>query len=229
MNRRTRVFALAVLCLLAAAPAAAPAAAKSVLQVPPLFQSTPKPPPPSLVFAYGAWRVDASASAHAQPPARTVRAIRQQIDIVEHLGLKPEVLAFMRSQPVLADGWIGPGDAPPAEYAAGRGVVLHVRRLDPKKPILLYGLLKAYQAQRLPGGFDNADVARLRGEAAARRVWPKTARMLQNNQEFFALSAATYLYGAITREPYTRADLKKTEPLCYQWLANLFDAGRPRG
>jgi hypothetical protein len=55
-----------------------------------------------------------------------------------------------------------------------------------------------------------------------------TARMLRSNDEFFALTGAAYLYGTITREPYTRADLKKTEPQCYQWLARLFDGGRGR-
>ena len=115
-----------------------------------------------------------------------------------------------------------------SDYAPGVGVVLHAKRLDPRKPILLYGLLKAYQAQRLSGGFANPDVERLRQQAAGRHIWPKTARMLQSNEEFFALSAAAYLSGAITREPYTRADLRKIEPQCYQWLAKLFDGGRAR-
>ena len=106
--------------------------------------------------------------------------------------------------------------------------MLHVRRLDRKKPALLYGLLKAYMVQRLPGGVANQEIAVLRSEAAGHHAWPKTARMLQGNDEFFALSGAAYLFGTITREPYTRADLRKTEPACYRWLANLFDGGRAR-
>jgi hypothetical protein len=223
MIRRFSVLALAILGLALAATAAA----KPSPQPGALFQLRPKVPPPSLVFAYHGWSVDASRAARAQSPARTVRAIRTQIDIVEHLGLKPDVLAFMRGQKVVCDGASDP-NLEASDYAPGGAVVLHARRLDAKKPILLYGLLKAYQAQRLPGGFANADVERLRLQAAGRRVWPKAARMLQSNEEFFALSAAAYLYGAITREPYTRADLKKTEPQCYLWLANLFDGGRPR-
>lgn len=224
MIRRFSVLALAVLGLAMGADAAA----KPGLQTPGLFGLRPKAPPPSLVFAYHGWRVDASRAARAQPPARTVRAIRTQIDIVEHLGLKPEVLAFMRTQKVICDGASDP-NLEASDYAPGvGGVVLHAKRLDARKPILLYALLKAYQAQRLPGGFANPEVERLRQQAAGRRVWPKTARMLQSNEEFFALSAAAYLAGAITREPYTRADLIKTEPQCYQWLANLFDGGRGR-
>jgi len=122
----------------------------------------------------------------------------------------------------------GPASRDYAEYVPGRGVLLHARMLDGKKPILLGGLLKAYLAQRVPGGAANPELTALRAQAAARRVWPKTALMLQDNEAFFSLSGSAYLYGAITREPYSRADLKKTEPGCYQWLAGLFDGGRPR-
>jgi hypothetical protein len=223
MIRRFSILALVVGLALGASAAAKPGG----LPTPALFGLRPKAPPPSLVFAYRGWRIDASRAARAQPPARTVRAVKAQVDIVEHLGLRPDILAFMRAQPVIVDGVSNP-DVEAADYVAGRGVVAHARRLDAKKPILLYGLLKAYQAQRLPGGFSNPDVERLRLQAAGRRVWPKTARMLQSNDEFFALSAAAYLYGAITREPYTRGDLRKTEPQTHQWLADLFDGGRPR-
>jgi hypothetical protein len=224
MMRRDSRFALAVLALIATG---APAAARPALEAPALFRLPPKAPPPKLVFSYRGWRVDASRTAKAQPPSRTVRAVMAQIDIVEGLGLRPEVIGFMRAQPVLCDG-ASNATLEAGDYAPGRGVVLHVRRLDRKKPALLYGLLKAYMAQRLPGGASNPEVAVLRNAAAGRHAWPKTARMLQSNDEFFALSAAAYLYGAITREPYTRADLRKTEPACYQWLANLFDGGRAR-
>src|SRR5262249_52952040 len=157
---------------------------------------------------------DASRAARAGPAAKTVRAIRAQVDIVEHLGLAAPAIGFMRAQPILADALKDP-TADPGDYAPGRGGTLHVRRLDAKKPILLYALLKAYLAQRVPGGTANPEVQALRAQAAAGHDWPKTARMLQSNDEFFALSAAAYLYGAITREPYTRADLRKTQPQCY--------------
>jgi hypothetical protein len=223
MNRRNSAAALAVLCLVAIVPATA----RPALTLPQLFKHTPRPPPPSLVFAYHGWRIDASRAARVQPPAKTVRAIEAQVDLVERLGLRPDVLAFMRAQPIVADGAKAAlGDY--AEYAPVQGVLLHARMLDAKKPILLSGLLKAYLIQRLPGGPANPQLTTLRSQAAARRVWPKTALMLQSNEAFFSLSAAAYLYGAITREPYSRTDLKKTEPGCYQWLAGLFDGGRPR-
>lgn len=225
MKRRRSVLALAVLAGLAAL--AAPLGFSSAQpMLPPLFRLPPRPPPPSLTFFYRGWRVDASHAARAQPPIRTVRQIEAQIDLIERLNLRPDVMAVMRAQPVLGDGAPGqPGQT--AVWLPGRGIVLHVRRLDPRKPALLYGALKAYGAQRLPGGLDDPQLSDLRRQAAGRHVWPSDAMMLQSNEDFFALTGAAYLYGAITREPYTRGDLKKTEPQCYQWLAGLFDPGRP--
>ena len=223
MNRRSRAIALAIVCLALVGPASA----SPGLSLPQLFKPAAKPPTPSLIFAYRGWRVDASRAARLQSPTKTTRAIQAQIDLVERLNLRPDTMVFMRAQPVLADGArAAPGDY--AEYVPGRGVLLHARMLDGKKPILLGGLLKAYMAERLPGGAANPEVTALRAQAAARRVWPKTALMLQSNEAFFSLSGSAYLYGAITREPYSRGDLKKTEPGCYQWLATLFDGGRPR-
>ena len=190
----------------------------------PLF--APKAHPPSLDFTYRGWQVRADAAARLQPPDKTVRAIKQQIDLVEQLGLKPQMLEPLRAQPIYADPTIG---REVGRYTADRRIALRVKRLDPKHPALLHALLLAYQDQRLPGGFANADVARYRQQIAGRRVWPKTAIMLENNGEFFAETASAYLYGAITREPYTRADLKKTQPDYSRWLAERFDDGRPRG
>ena len=128
--------------------------------------------------------------------------------------------------PIYADPSIG---REVGRYTADRRIVLRVKRLDAKRPSLLHALLQQYQDQKLPGGFANADITRFRQQAIARHVWPNTAIMLENNGEFFAETASAYLYGEITREPYTRADLKKTQPDYYQWLDKLFDDGRARG
>ncbi len=182
-------------------------------------------PPPSLTFSYRGWQVNAGAAARGQRPDRSVRAIKAQIDIIEQLGLKPQVMNAWRALPIYADPSNG---REVGRYTADRRIVLRVKRLDAKRPSLLHALLLAYQDQKLPGGFANPDIGRFRRQIADRHVWPKTAIMLENNGEFFAVTASAYLYGEITREPYTRADLKKTQPDYYQWLANLFDDGRAR-
>jgi hypothetical protein len=199
--------------------AAAPAPFLSV----PLFGRHPQP---SLDFDYRGWRVRADAAARLAPPDKTVRAIKAQIDIVEQLNLPAPVISSMRAATIYADPSIG---REAGRYTGDRRILLRVKRLDPKRPSLLHALLLAYQDQKLPGGFANPDIARFRGQIIAKHVWPKTAIMLENNGEFFAETASAYLYGEITREPYTRADLKKTQPEYYRWLTRLFDGGRARG
>ena len=220
MSRRFAVIALIAAAVCIGAPAAA--ATAPFFSVP-LF--APRHPQPSLSFVYRGWQVRAGAGAHAQRPDKTVRAIKAQIDTIEQLGLKPQVLNAWRALPIYADPSAG---REVGRYTADRRIVLRIKRLDAKRPSLLHALLLAYQDQKLPGGFANADIARFRQQIIARHVWPNTAIMLQNDGEFFAVTASAYLYGEITREPYTRADLKKTQPDYYQWLANLFDDGRPR-
>ena len=217
MIRRIAVLVLAAFCLAAAGETwAAPF-------LPPLFG--PPKPQPSLVFAYQGWRIDASGAARAQRPAKTVKAIKAQIDLVQRAGLPPAVLVVMRAVPVTA----APGiSADPNGYARGRGVTLHVKELDDKRPVLLRLLLYAYEDQGLPGGGANPDVAHFRQEAASEHVWPKTAAMLRSDRDYFAMTASAYLAGAITREPYTRANLRRTQPDAFQWLARLFDGGRAR-
>ena len=226
MSRRYAVIALiaAGLCVGMLGLDAPAGAAPTPLFGVPLF--APRVAPPSLVFVYRGWSVRAGAAARTQRPDKTVRAIKAQIDIVEQLHLKPQVLNAWRALPIYADPSIG---REVGRYTVDHTILLRVKRLDAKRPSLLHALLLAYQDHSLPAGFANPDIARFRAQIADRHVWPKTAVMLDNNGEFFAETASAYLCGEITREPYTRADLKKTQPDYYQWLANLFDDGRPRG
>lgn len=212
----------ALLCVLS--PSVGPA--KPLLN-PSLFGlGRPAAPQPSLVFVYRGWRVDASGARGVQSASRTVRAIKSQIDQVESDHLTPGVMAFLRTTPISADATRGRGE--PSSYRPGHGVSLRVRGLDPKRPALLFGLMLAYQDLRLPGGVANREVDGFLRQTVARHAWPKAALMLQDDRQFFALTATAYIDGAITREPYTRADLRNTAPQYYQWLANLFDGGKPR-
>jgi hypothetical protein len=219
LNRRHAITALVLAC----AALGATADSQPVLR-PPFFGLVRPRPAPPLVFAYHGWKVDASRSARGQAADKTVRAVEAQLDLVEHSGLKPDVLALMRGVPIV----VVADNRESVSYAHGSGVMLNARRLDPKKPLALLGLLQAYLDRGLQGGLANPDIDRFRSEALAAHVWPKTALMLQNNANFFAMTAGTYLVGATTREPYTRTHLLKTQPAYYQWLARLFDGGAAR-
>jgi len=219
LNRRNATIALA----LAFAGLGAAADSQAVLRPPFFGLMKPRPAPP-LVFAYHGWKVDAARTARAQPADKTVRAAEAQLDLVEHVGLRSDVLSLMRATPIT----IVAENRESVSYSRAGGVVLNAKRMEPKKPLALLGMLQAYQDRGLPGGLANPDVDRYRREAIAAHVWPKTALMLQNNADFFAMTAGTYLVGATTREPYTRAHLLKTQPAYYQWLAKRFDGGVAR-
>ena len=227
MGRRLLAIAAGALALAAVLTASAGAApGESAAPVfGGLFGLGPPAPAPSLVFTYRGWRVDASR-ARTQKPDVVVKRIEAQLDLVAKTGVRGDVLAFMRAVPIVADP--SPGTEP-GRYTRGRGVLVRVRLLDPKKPMVLRQLLYAYHDQKLPGGFANPDVARFRREAIARKAWPQTAAMLQNDPDYFAYTATAYLVGAITREPYNRANLRKTQPYYYQWLGNVLDGGKARG
>ena len=217
MLRRQALFGIATAM---GAGALAPAANAGLLG--PLFTARPEP---SLVFGYRGWRVDATRALKGQRPLVTVRKLKTQIDLVEQVGLSTQVLAFMRGVPIFG---VPPTAPDPGRYVPGQGVFIRAKGLDDKRPVLLRQLLYAYEHLQMPGGFANPMAERLRAEAAAKHVWPKGATMLRSGADYFALTASAYLYGAITSEPYTRADLKRTQPDAYQWLADLFDGGRPR-
>jgi len=217
MLRRQALLGIAAVTL---AGAVSPGARAGLLG--PLFAAKPQP---GLIFSYRGWRVDASRALKGQSPATTIRKLQKQIDIVEQVGLSPQVLAFMRAIPIIGVAPVAPDQG---RYVHGMGLFIRPKGLDDKHPVLLRQLLYAYMDEKLPGGFGNPMAERLRAEAAAKHVWPKGATMLHGGPDFFAMTATAYLYGAITSEPYTRADLKRTQPDAYQWLADLFDGGRPR-
>jgi hypothetical protein len=219
LNRRHAITALVLAC----AALGATADSQPVLRQPFFGLLHPRPAPP-LVFAYHGWKVDASRSARGQPADKTVRAVEAQLDLVEHIGLKPDVLTLMRATPII----VVADNREAVSYTRASGVVLNARKLEPRKPVALLGLLQAYLDRGLPGGLANPDIDRFRREAQAAHVWPINALMLRSNGDFFALTAGTYLLGATTREPYTRAHLQKTQPGYYQWLAGLFDGGLAR-
>lgn len=177
-----------------------------------------------LVFTYHGWQVDLSNARGAEPDREMVAAVKRQLDIVEHVNLKPDVLAFMRRIPI----WANPAAAAfgPGHYSSKTGIDLRVRSLDPDKPIILHELLHAYHDRMLPGGFGNGDVRQFFNNG--RGLWPSDSYMMSNDREFFAVTASVYLYGDIDRPPHSRGQLREKQPKYYQWLAVLFDEGRPR-
>ncbi len=179
----------------------------------------------ALIFDYRGFHVDLSAARGTMPDAKMIAAVKRQVDLVDKVKLKPQVLAFMRTIPV----WANPKETRtgPGHYSRRTGIDLRVPLLELNKPILLHELLHAYHDQQLPNGFENADIRRFyeRGQSAG---WPKDSYMMSNHHEFFATTGSVYLYGDIPRPPESRKELRAKQPQYYQWLADLFDDGKPR-
>jgi hypothetical protein len=178
-----------------------------------------------LIFDYRGFHVDLSGARGTTPDAKMIAAIKRQVDMVEQVKLKPQVVAFMRTINI----WANPKETRtgPGHYSRKSGIDLRMPLLDPNKPILLHELLHAFHDQQLPSGFANADIEKFyqRGKAAG---WPPGSYMMSNDKEFFATTASVYLYGDIPRPPESRKQLRAKQPQYYQWLADLFDDGQAR-
>ena len=178
-----------------------------------------------LIFDYHGWHIDLTGARGAQADAQTIEAVKRQLDIVKHVGLKPQVVEFMRTIKI----WANPSNQKfgPGHYGRATGVDLRVRELDAAKPIVLHEFLHAYHDQQLPAGFHNADIERFfeRGKTAG---WPAGSYMLTNKLEFFDTTASVYLFGDIPRPPHSRSEIRSKQPQYYQWLATLFDDGHAR-
>ena len=92
------------------------------------------------VFDYHGWHIDASKVSD-QPRDTVVKAIQKQIDGIETLGIAQDIVGFMRTVPLRADA---SHDGASARYERARGVDFRLDALDPKKPILLHELLRAF-------------------------------------------------------------------------------------
>jgi hypothetical protein len=177
-----------------------------------------------LIFEYHGWRIDLTGARGREADAKMIDTVKRQLDIIERVRLKPQVLQFMRTIKI----WANPsGAGGPAHYAGATGVDLRVRALVPTKPIILHELLHAYHGQQLPGGFNNADIESFFQEART-AGWPPGSYMLTNDREFFATTVSVYLFGNIPRPPESRSQIRAKQPRYYQWLAEVFDNGRPR-
>lgn len=145
-------------------------------------------------------------------------SVKHQIDIVADCGAKPEILAFFRSRLITLNPKIAGDD--------GRfdddGVQIGSAPQTPEKPILLHELLHAYHALVMPMGVQNPDVLLYYDRARNFRLYPANEYLLTNQKEFFAVTGSLYLWGHVSREPFTRDKLKAQQPYYYAWLSRQF-------
>lgn len=173
------------------------------------------------VFDYHGWHIDASKVSD-QPREAVTTAVQKQLDAIETLGIAQDIVSFMRSVPLRADA---SHDGAPAHYDRAKGVDFRLDALDPKKPILLHELLRAFQEQKLKAN-DNTIIANAYQESRDSGVWPANAPMLKSAPDFFAATATVYLFGTIDTEPFTQGRLHEVQPEYWKWLGEVFDGFR---
>lgn len=173
----------------------------------------------SSAFDYHGWHIDAS-KVSAEPREALVKAVQKQIDGIETLGFAQDIVSFMRTVPLHASA---AHDGAPARYRdRAKGIDFRVDALDPKKPILLHELLRAFQEQKLKSE-ENAIIADAYEKSRDSGVWPASAPMLKSPPDFFAATATVYLFGDIDTAPFTRGRLHEANPEYWKWLGGVFD------
>lgn len=151
-------------------------------------------------------------------------AIKEQIDIVHAVGLPAEILEFCQTVPfVLVPADTMPRGSPGLYGGKDRSVKVTSKIVTTgHKPVLLHELMHAYHDQRLPQGFKNRDILKFYEQAKADGAYAAKSHMMQNQSEFFACAATTYLFGVTAQEPFKRDKVKEAQPEFSAYLKTLF-------
>jgi hypothetical protein len=170
------------------------------------------------ILTYRGFTVDMTVVDKAANRDAIAASLKKQIDIVADCGVRPEIMAFWRSQKISLKfgSEDGGGRARPS------GIEIDATPQPPEKPIVLHELLHALHGRYLPNGGNNADVERFYDGAVETQAYPRGEYVLKNKAEFFAVTASLYLWGYVARAPHDRATLRAKQPVYYAWLGDLF-------
>lgn len=160
--------------------------------------------------------------------SEAMASLAGQLEIVESVGLPPQVLAAMKRTPVVVDPDLRDGQF--GAFAVRRGVgTVRVRPMvfDPARPVLLHEFLHAYHVNVL--GRDRPEI-RMEYERVMRdNPFPprfRSAHFLENEKEFFAITAVIYLFGDVKQPPFRCAALSRLDPNYLAFLGAQFGPGR---
>ncbi|WP_125901351.1 hypothetical protein [Methylobacterium indicum] len=167
---------------------------------------------------YRGYRIEMGRDVPNAEIAALQRAAEHQVDLVEATVLDRRTKAFLRRVPVVVETGSGAG----SHYDGGDRVTIAVADPNDVRPILLHEYMHVYHLRILPGGVTNPDILAFYGRARAGGFYPAGSYVLANPKEFFAMTASVYLHGRLAREPFTREELGRTQPLYYRYLTRLF-------
>lgn len=166
--------------------------------------------------SYGGFAIDLNLAPQTTRDA-TLRSLRAQIDLVNSLKIKPDVMAWFRTVPLIID----PSIREPGEFRNGR-LALKDIATPADNPLLLHELLHGWHFQMMPGRRRNPEVLAFYAQAKASGAFPAQSYMMSNVGEFFAMTASVVLWGKAARPPSTRERLRAVMPAYYDWLVGQF-------
>ncbi len=176
---------------------------------------------------YRGFTIDESQVQNISTLEEVRMATKEQIDIVCAVGLPTEILEFFQSVPfiLVQDDELPRGN--PGFYGGkDRSVKVSTRILTVgHKPVLLHELLHAYHDRKLPQGFRNREIIGYFEHAKAMSVYAARSHMMENEKEFFACAATTYLFGVTAQEPFVRDKVMIGQPEFFAYLKKLFGPG----
>jgi hypothetical protein len=182
-------------------------------------------------FYYKEWRFDTSALANP-PSAALTRSLEAQIDMVEALPFRPEILGFFRSFDVKVDpATLGKAALyrsqtrnQPKRGATVHRIYLSEKPVPPTQPVLLRMLMFAYLDRRVPDGFDSARIEDFYEAAKRGDAFQNRSPFMHHAAEFFADGAGAVLLGQWPVEPFSRAKVREKLPAFYAWIVREFVA-----
>ena len=172
-------------------------------------------------IAYRGFKIDLAGFGTPAETEAAAKVVREQIDMVERVGLPSSLLGFFKTMPLRVGhdlrGFFG-------TYYQG-AIALSPDQLDSHNPTLLHEFMHAVHDKRLPDSFANKEIAAFYTDAFYNKRYEGTngAYFLLNAHEFFAVTATVFLYGKLPRNrPYARSEIRTAQPDYYKFLAKLF-------
>ena len=160
-------------------------------------------------------------------------AIKNQIDVVEGVGLPDEVIAFFQALPIkVVPDHFTIGDC--GEYDPWNNVVYLQHSATPfldnglPKVTLLHECLHAYHREVLLHSWKNPEILAFYQAAQAlmndqnNYVYDPNSHMMSDVGEYFACSASTYMFGTRQEEPFSREKVEESQPDYVAYLHMLF-------
>jgi hypothetical protein len=150
--------------------------------------------------------------------------LKEQIDMIYAVGLPDEIMTFFQNIPISITPPSSAYNIEPGVYSTKEKDVRVARGLATYRhePILIHGMLYAYQDQKIDGGYKNPTIETFYDQARARNLYKVGSLMMSNSHAYFASAATTYLYGVSGQEPFRREEIQAVQPEVIQYFKALF-------